>query len=105
MSFEYKCTIYQKDDNILQPVVLFIKYIELIAKYTYTYHVLPNIFQWVQDSTKKTYFARTWIQHSWFLGTGKLAQDLTFYNKLNWTILLNFQFELGRRELCQIQLK
>ena len=34
MSFEYKCTIYQKDDNILQPVVLFIKYIELIAKYT-----------------------------------------------------------------------
>ena len=59
MSFEYKCTIYQKDDNILQPVVLFIKYIELIAKYTitYTYHVLPNIFQWVQDSTKKTYFA------------------------------------------------
>ena len=58
MSFEYKCTIYQKDDNILQPVVLFIKYIELIAKYTYTYHVLPNIFQWVQDSAKKTYFAR-----------------------------------------------
>ena len=46
MSFEYKCTIHQKDDNILQPVVLFIKYIELIAKYTYTYHVLPNIFQY-----------------------------------------------------------